>query len=173
MLGLPARNSPNGFQRLVKALAALPAVSWLLARLLRPLDSLVLRLSGGQATATSLLTGLPVVLLTSTGARSGEARQVPLIAAVDGEKVALFGTNFGGRRHPAWVYNLRANPLCWLEYRGRRGRYRAREASPDESKRYWAQVQALYQGYGSYRQRASHRQIAVLVLEPLPGEHTA
>lgn len=166
MIQFPAQK-PNLLQRLVKYLAALQPISKLLAPTLHRVDRLVLRLSGGRMTATSLLTGLQVVMLTSTGARSGEPRSVPLLAAIDGEKVILFGTNFGGRSQPAWVYNLRANPLAWLEYRDQRARYRAREAEPAERQRYWQQVQELYPGYSRYRQRASHRQIAVLVLEPV------
>jgi deazaflavin-dependent oxidoreductase (nitroreductase family) len=169
MLVLP-RHHPNFGQRVVKRLAALPAVSRVLARLLRPVDNLVLRLSGERHTATSLLTGLPVVVLTCTGARSGQPRRVPLLTWIDGPCAVLFGTNFGGQHHPAWVYNLRAHPLAWLEYRGRPARYRAREASPAEADRYWEAVQGFYPGYASYRQRARHRQIAVFVLEPASAD---
>lgn len=157
--------SPNSLQRAVKRLASLGPVAWLLARALRHLDRSVMLISGGRTTATSLLSGLPVIYLTTTGARSGQPRTTPLICGVDGDRLILFATNFGGRKNPAWSYNLRVHPVATVAYQGKSAVYRSREATPEERIRYWRMADRLYVGYTAYRQRAAHREIPIFVLE--------
>ncbi|MBE2238109.1 MAG: nitroreductase family deazaflavin-dependent oxidoreductase [Caldilineaceae bacterium] len=156
---------PNLAQRAVKHIAALAPVAWLLARTLRPLDRATMHLTRGRTTATSLLTGLPVIYLTTTGAKSGQPRTTPLICGVDGERLILFATNFGGDKHPAWSYNLRANPVATVTYQGQPATYHSREATAAERARYWPLADAIYAGYAAYRKRAAHREIPVFVLE--------
>jgi deazaflavin-dependent oxidoreductase (nitroreductase family) len=156
---------PNALQRGVKRLASTAPVAWLLSKTLRHLDRAVAFLSGGRTTATTLLTGLPVIYLTTTGARSGQPRTTPLIVGVDGDKLIAFATNFGGPKAPAWSYNLRAHPMATVTYRGRSAIYRSREATPEERERYWPLADAIYPGYAAYRRRAAHREIPVFVLE--------
>ena len=156
---------PNAAQRAVKQLASAAPVAWLLARTLRHLDRGVLALTRGRQTATSLLAGLPVIFLTTTGAKSGQPRTTPLICGVDGQRLILFATNFGGAKNPAWYYNLRANPQVTVAYRDQSATYHSREATADERERYWPMADAIYAGYAAYRVRASHREIPVVVLE--------
>ncbi|HRA68077.1 MAG TPA: nitroreductase/quinone reductase family protein, partial [Caldilinea sp.] len=156
---------PNPAQRAVKHIAALAPVAWLLARTLRPLDRAVMSLAGGRTTATSLFTGLPVIHLTTTGAKSGQPRTTPLICGVDGDRLVLFATNFGGDKNPAWSYNLRAYPVATVAYQGRSAAYHSREATPAERARYWPLADAIYPGYAAYRERAAQRDIPVFVLE--------
>ena len=156
---------PNLVLRAVKRIASLAPVAWLLARTLRHLDRAAISLSGGRTTATSLLTGLPVIYLTTTGAKSGQPRTTPLICGVDGDRLILFATNFGGQKNPAWSYNLRANPAATVAYRGRVAVYCSREATQAERERYWPLADQLYAGYAAYRERAAHRTIPVFVLE--------
>jgi len=165
-------SSPNLAQRIVKRIAALTPVAWLLARTLRHLDRAVTRISGGRTTATSLLTGLPVIYLTTIGARSGQPRTTPLICGVDGDRLILFATNFGGQKNPAWSYNLRAHPIVTVTHCGRSASYRSREATPAERERYWPLADAIYAGYAAYRGRAAHREIPVFVLEAVHVEPT-
>lgn len=163
---------PNPAQRTIKRIAALAPVAWLLARTLRHLDRAVTRISGGRTTATSLLTGLPVIYLTTIGAKSGAPRTTPLICGVDGDRLVLFATNFGGQKNPAWSYNLRANPVVTVTYNGRSAAYRSRDATPAERERYWPLADAIYAGYAAYRERATHREIPVFVLEAIDAEST-
>jgi deazaflavin-dependent oxidoreductase (nitroreductase family) len=156
---------PNALQRGVKRIAALSPIAWLLARTLRYLDRAVTRFSGGRTTATSLLTGLPVIYLTTTGAKSGQPRTMPLICGVDGDRLILFATNFGGQKNPAWSYNLRTNPVVTVTYQGRSATYHSHEATPAERAHYWPLADQLYAGYAAYRERAAHREIPVFVLE--------
>ncbi len=156
---------PNLLQRGVKRIASMTPVAWLLARTLRHLDRAVTQVTGGRTTATSLLTGLPVIYLTTTGAKSGQPRTTPLICGVDGDRLILFATNFGGQKNPAWSYNLRANPRATVTYRGKSAVYRSRDATPEERARYWHIADQLYAGYAAYRERAAHREIPMFVLE--------
>jgi hypothetical protein len=92
---LPAFDQANLMQRLLRRFAASGAGSWFFARVLHHIDRPVFELTRGRRTFTSLLSGLPVVMLTTTGARSGRPRTVPLIGIpVDGT-VAVIGSNFG------------------------------------------------------------------------------
>jgi deazaflavin-dependent oxidoreductase (nitroreductase family) len=160
--------TPRRWQVALQKLAATSPGSWLLARLLPPLDLWVLRRSQGRHTLAALLTALPVVTLTSWGARSGLPRRCPLVAIPDGARLALIASNFGGRRHPAWVYNLQAHPQADVAHGGQSARYRARPASGEERARYWAQAVSLYAGYAAYARRAG-REIQIFVLEPEGG----
>jgi deazaflavin-dependent oxidoreductase (nitroreductase family) len=134
--------------------------------ILPPLDSFVLRRSQGSSTATGWLTGLPALWLTTTGARSGLRRTVPLLGIPHGDTLALLGTRFGHRDTPAWVYNLVANPTVEVRYESRVVPARARPAQPEEEATIWATASRIYPGYAFYSDRASHRKIGVFVLEP-------
>jgi deazaflavin-dependent oxidoreductase (nitroreductase family) len=164
-LGALAARPPSRFQRLIKTLAATRPGAWLLIRVLRHLDRFVLHRSGGKHTATSLLTGLPVIWLSTTGAKTGQVRTVPLLAGVDGECLVVCGTNFGGEKSPGWVYNLRANPSAVVSYHGVQQNFLARPATPAEEDQYWPLVEAMYTGYAAYRQRVTRRTIWMFVLE--------
>ncbi|GAB4903164.1 hypothetical protein MAHJHV53_10020 [Mycobacterium avium subsp. hominissuis] len=82
--------------------------------LLRPtahhLDRLVAKATGGRSSFAGLATGIPVVMLTTTGAKSGEPRTVPVYGIPHPEGLALIASNFGGAKHPAWYFNLKAHP---------------------------------------------------------------
>ena len=179
---------PAGWQKMVQRLAATRLGSAILAHILHRLDAPFIRLSKGRITLTGLLTGLPVVTLTTLGAKSGQPRRVPLIAIPleDDEqqtgpeargtgpevrgKIILVASNFGRVEHPAWYYNLRANPLAILSVNGYSGQYVAHEAVGNEREVCWQQAAFLYGGYNAYRQRASHRSIGVFVLTPAEAD---
>ncbi len=140
-------------------------ISWLMARLLHRADAFLLRLSRGKWTFAEL-SGLPIIELTTTGAKSGKQRTLPITGLPDGEKYALIASNFGQERNPAWYYNLKANPECVVKKDGKPGTYIAREAKDQENERYYKMAISYYSGYAAYKQRASHRKIPVMVLEP-------
>jgi deazaflavin-dependent oxidoreductase (nitroreductase family) len=117
---------------------------------------------------TSVFAGLPVVTVTTIGAKSGQLRSLPLVALPDGENVILIASNYGQKHHPAWYYNLRAHPQVQLTYEGHTVTYTAREATGDERERCWQRVVALYSGYALYKERAGNRQIPVMILMPEP-----
>src|SRR5215211_1722742 len=116
-----ATKPPSRLQRVLQHLPASQLGAWIFARTLDPLDRLLLRLSGGRVSVPGVLTGLPVVMLTTIGAKSGQPRTVPLVGLRDGDKVVLIGSNFGQTHHPGWYYNLRAHPEATLELPERSG----------------------------------------------------
>ncbi|MGF1661447.1 MAG: nitroreductase family deazaflavin-dependent oxidoreductase [Kineosporiaceae bacterium] len=162
-LGLVDRGA-GWWTRVVGRAVAHQRVSAAMSRVLDPVDRLVRRVSGGRVTATEALTGLPTVVLTTRGARSGLPRTVPLIAVPHRGDVAVIGSHWGRPTHPAWVANLRATPRATLE-RGRRSvAVVARPLEGAEAEEVWTRARALYPGYDGYRRRAG-REIAVFRLE--------
>jgi deazaflavin-dependent oxidoreductase (nitroreductase family) len=134
------------------------------------LDIFVVRLSKGRTSLTSIFAGLPVVTLTTIGAKSGQPRTVPLVGIPDGEKVVLIASNFGRIHHPAWYHNLRANPEATLTFHGKAGTYIAREATGHERETYWQEAVELYAGYATYKERTKRREIPVMLLIPKDGK---
>jgi deazaflavin-dependent oxidoreductase (nitroreductase family) len=145
------------------AFAASPPGGWLFVNVFNRIDPLLLRVSGGRL---SVAVGQPVLLMTSTGARSGQRRQTPLLYAIDGNRIVLVASKAGSPRHPAWYHNVMSDPDVEVLAPGRSGRYRAREAQGEERDRLWRQVKELYSGYDVYQGRAGERRIPVVVLEP-------
>ena len=146
---------------------SLQPVTWVSARTFHHIDPLVYRLSDGRFTMLSLIGGLPVILLTTTGAKSGKQRTVPLTGIPDGDRYAVIASNWGKKQFPAWYHNLKANPRVTVDQGGKSRAYNAREATPEEYESYWNRAISLYSGYKEYKKRAGGRKIPVIVLEPL------
>lgn len=158
---------PNALQQGIQRVAATALGGKLLIPTLHRLDRVVLRGSRGRTTATSLLTGLPVIMLTTIGAKSRQPRSVPLVAIPDGEALILIASNFGQKQHPAWYYNLRMNPHAVITRGGQQRNYMAREAEGAAYDRYWQQAVRLYAGYAAYKERTGGRIIPVIVMTPV------
>jgi deazaflavin-dependent oxidoreductase (nitroreductase family) len=156
----------NPIQRTLRRFAASGPGSWFFARVQHHIDRPVNRLTGGRHTLASLITGLPVVMLTTTGARSGVPRTVPVLGLPTPDGLAVIASNFGQQSHPAWYYNLRANPECEVGVEGERRRVRAREAAGETRARIWQEGLRVYPGWSQYERRAVNREIAVFVLDP-------
>jgi len=161
-----AHKPPNRLHRLVQSFASTRLGAWLFSHLLRHIDDLVGRLSGGRTSAPQLLAGLAVVDLTTTGRKSGQRRSSHLISVPIGDTLALLGTNFGQPRTPAWVLNLEAEPHATVSYRGRSLDVVARAASQAEEDEVMASSANVYGGYAKYRQRITGRRVRIFVLEP-------
>jgi deazaflavin-dependent oxidoreductase (nitroreductase family) len=160
-------NSIHWFQRLPQKVIAIRPVSWFAARTLHHIDPLVYGLSGRRFTLVGLLGGLPVLTLTSTGARSGKKREVPLIGIPDGDRIILIASNFGKTYHPAWYHNLRANPEAEVAIGRKKGKYLAREAVDEEYNAYWQKAVSYFVGYDAYRKRTGGRKIPIVILTPV------
>src|SRR6476661_418799 len=111
--------------------------SWLFARVLHHVDRPVYRLTRGRHTFASLVSGLPVVMLTTTGAKSGRPRTVPLLGLPTERGMAVIASNFGQHKHPAWYHNLRVHPDVELSVRGRTQRARAVEVQGEQRDAIW------------------------------------
>ena len=133
-------------------------------RVAMPFEPMVMRLTRGRLTLSPTL---PVVVLTSVGARSGERRDVPLAYFTDSDDVVLIASNYGGSRHPAWYHNLRANPECELHIGPRGGRFVAREADgADRDRLYELARERLAGVFALHEERSGDRKIPVMRLTP-------
>jgi deazaflavin-dependent oxidoreductase (nitroreductase family) len=160
-----AYDRANAVQRALRSFAASGPGSWLFARILHRIDRPVFRLTRGRYTLASLVSGIPVVMLTTTGARTGEPRTVPVLGIPTGGDVAIIASNFGQQHHPAWYHNLRAHPDAEVVVDGVRRRVRAAEADGARRDAIWQEGLRVYPGFGQYERRASRRRISVFVLE--------
>ena len=155
----------TGFHRFFQKLAALRFNSWWLSKLLYRIDPIIIKKSEGRNSLTTMLTGLPVVVLKSVGARSGVERATPLVGLFIDDRLILTASYFGSRSHPSWYYNIKANPDVTVEYQGVEREYSAREAEGEEREKLWGLASTYYPGYRNYRILAGDRIIPVVVLE--------
>lgn len=114
--------------------------------------------------------GMPMVVLTTTGHKTGLKRDTMLTAPlVTGEAVVLVASYFGDDREPMWCRNIRANGDVELTLEGRTRRMRAHVAEADERADLWPRVVAAHPFYGGY-QKKTVREIPLVVVEPLPAD---
>jgi deazaflavin-dependent oxidoreductase (nitroreductase family) len=156
----------NAVHRTLRRFAASGPGSWLFSRALDPLDRLTFRLTKGRHLASSLLSALPVAMVTTTGARSGRRRTVPLLAMPTDDGLAVIGSNYGKPKHPAWRHNLRAHPEGEVDVEGERWAFRALEVEDERRERVWETALRTYPGFSAYARRAAPRRISVFLLEP-------
>lgn len=156
---------PNPLQRLTQRAATTPVGAWALSKTLQPLDTSMLRLSGGRHTVASLVAAVPVITLHTVGARSGLRRSNPLIGIPLDGTLGVIGTNYAQRSTPGWVYNLTANPRAEVTYRSETATVLARRAGEEEAEALFTRGAGLYPGFDAYRARITHREIGVFVLD--------
>jgi deazaflavin-dependent oxidoreductase (nitroreductase family) len=122
--------------------------------------------SGGTEGTTLRDTGLPVIIVTHTGNRTGAIRKTPLMRVKDGASYVLVGSLGGAPQNPVWVYNLRANPTIELRDHTAVHRMRVREVEDEaERARLWKLAVAAYPPYEEYQARTARR-IPLFVAEP-------
>jgi deazaflavin-dependent oxidoreductase (nitroreductase family) len=114
---------------------------------------------------------MPVLLLTTTGRRSGKARTTPLTFFRDGTDLVVIASNGGADRTPDWSLNLRQTPRAVVEIGTVESVVNARAASEQERERLWVVVTATYAGYARYQERTTRR-IPVVLLTP-EGEESS
>jgi deazaflavin-dependent oxidoreductase (nitroreductase family) len=143
--------------------------SWFFSHTLHHLDRIVLKLTRQRTTLTAILAGLPVIFLTTVGAKSGMRRTVPLVAITDErnpDTFAVIASNWGQSAHPAWYLNLKACPRAAGSISGRTVQYVAHEPSGEEYARFWQRAEETYIGYSLYKVRAGERHIPIMVMRP-------
>jgi deazaflavin-dependent oxidoreductase (nitroreductase family) len=163
-----AYQRPNAFHRAMQAFASTRAGAWFFARTLAWMDRGLTRLSNGRLTVPALMTRLPVLVLTSTGRKSGQPRHTHLIAVPFRDTLALLGTNFGQPSTPAWVLNLEANSRAAVSHHGTTREVLARRATDDERAQILSRSASFYGGYTKYQRRITGRELRIFVLEPAP-----
>ena len=122
--------------------------------------------SGGTQGTTLRDTGLPVIIVTHTGHKTGAIRKTPLMRVKVGESYVLIGSQGGAPTHPAWVHNLRVNPAVEIRDRTMVQPMRVREVENDaERARLWDAAVAAYPPYADYQAKTT-RKIPIFVAEP-------
>ena len=157
---------PTWPERMIRRFLVSRLGIWYGRYILPYLDLPLLRISRGRY---SMSPGQPILLLVSTGAKSGKPRATPLLYLRDGDRLVVIGSNGGRDYHPGWCYNLRAHPLATVYCAGQVARYRAHEAQGDERAALWAKAVAFFDGFELYERR-TERHIPVFVLTCQPFE---
>jgi deazaflavin-dependent oxidoreductase (nitroreductase family) len=109
--------------------------------------------------------GAPVLLLTSTGAKSGEQRTTPVVYQQDGDRMVIFASKAGAPNNPAWFHNLRANPTATVEVGSDTVEVDAVVTDGDERERLFSKQKQLMPTFADYEQK-TERQIPVVALVP-------
>ena len=126
--------------------------------------------SGGMEGNT--LRGMPIIVLTSVGAKSGKLRKTPLMRVEHNGEYAVVASLGGAPKHPVWYYNLKQHPQVELQDGPVKKEYLAREVTGEEKAVWWERAVAAYPDYATY-QRKTTREIPVFVLTPIGNDHEA
>lgn len=156
----------NRVQRGLQHAAQSKPGAWVFQRTLYRIDRPLHRWSKGRYTVPGVLTGLPTIMLTTTGAKSGLARVMPVagIPDVDGS-ILVMGTNYAQQKTPAWAINLSANPDCTVTWKNTSVAAVAQPITDELSReRAWARATAAYVGFAAYRERITHREVRIFRL---------
>jgi deazaflavin-dependent oxidoreductase (nitroreductase family) len=135
------------------------------AKYIVALDVLIQRLSRGRLTMLSLA-GLPEIMLTVAGRKSGIPRSTPLLCVLHDDGWLVAGSNWGASKPPVWVGNLDAAELAEVTFRGRRTTVVHRRLEGDERAAYWQLMLETWPNYGKYAERTD-REIPVFLLQPV------
>ncbi|HKV22427.1 MAG TPA: nitroreductase/quinone reductase family protein [Mycobacterium sp.] len=151
------------YERTLEKFARMPVGDWYMKKVAPRLDPPLLRLTGGRV---SSVYPVPIMLLTTTGAKTGQPRTLPLLYVTDGDHLILIASNYGRTSHPAWYRNLVANPRAEVLAGAWSGTYTASEITdPAERDRAWDLALDMYAGYGDYEGRAGDRRIPLIRLD--------
>ena len=158
MTSVPAAVAPR-FQRrrpgiLVPLAVRVGALSWMprMLPLIVRTDKLLQAVTRGRVTILDIA-GLPNLMLTTTGRRSGLPRSNPLLCVPDGDRILVAGSYFGGPVEPLWVKNMEANPEVAVRLRGRTHRLTAHRLEGRERAQAWETMLAVWPNFNLYEQR--------------------
>lgn len=130
-------------------------------KFLSSIHRVLFRLTGARLGSRFL--GVPILLLTITGRKTGRQRTTPLMYFNDGEDLLIVASKGGHPSHPEWYLNLVANPDVMVQVGGEKIKMRSYTATDDERSRLWPQVVKGYNGYGEYQSKTT-RKIPVVIL---------
>jgi deazaflavin-dependent oxidoreductase (nitroreductase family) len=136
----------------------------LMLRIISRMHTFLYRISGGRFTYSLL--GRGMLLLTTTGRKSGRRYTTPLQYFKDGDDIVIVGSNAGNERHADWWLNLLANPEAGVQVKRKTRRMRAEEVLGEDRERLWPRLVDWYPSYGKYQQRTGRR-VPVVKLRPL------
>jgi deazaflavin-dependent oxidoreductase (nitroreductase family) len=124
----------------------------------------VFKKSGGRF-GDKFLKGAPVGILTTTGRKTGQRRESPLVFLQEGSRIVLVASQGGRDTHPMWYLNLRANPAVTFQTRTEVVELTARDATDAERDEYWPKLDAVYADFPNYRSYTD-RKIPIVICDP-------
>jgi len=157
-----------GLSELTRGIA-FGAVSRLLLKLFSRVHVVLYRASGGRVGGRFRKTA-PVLLLTTTGRRTGKRRTTPLLYLEDADRYVVVASVGGAPTHPAWYLNLRDVPAATIQVGNQKLAVSCETAGPEERARLWARVTRMYPKYDDYQAKTS-REIPVVTLTPTATAH--
>jgi deazaflavin-dependent oxidoreductase (nitroreductase family) len=137
--------------------------AWLLARSGPRLDRFLQRLSKGQVTLATLAAGIPVIIIVTTGARTGRTRTTPLPGVPFAGDLAVIGTRFGQKGTPGWYCNLRTGPAIQVIHQDKSTAAAVREVQGQQRQAPWQRARQIYGGHDAYARRITDRQIHIML----------
>ena len=144
------------YARMVNWLSATRFGSWLVKHYASKIDPILFRATNGRLTSTGVPT-LPMLTMTAVGRKSGEKRAVQLAYHKDGEDLLIVASAMGAENHPAWRYNIEANPNVEIQVRGERFEAVARLLSDEEKDRVWPAVKRTIPQMNVYEKRTDRK----------------
>ncbi len=119
----------------------------------------------GWSTGAGSPSGLPTLLLTTVGRKSGEMRTTPLVFLQDGDNMIVVGSLAGYDRHPAWYLNITSNPQAWVQLDRRKMAVTYRDVTDEERKALWPRLDKVFPAWG-YFQKQTDRPFPIVILSP-------
>ena len=156
-----AINVESRLGQLVQRVAGSPVFAKVAPPVVTRLDRVVHRLTGGRIVLSRGM--VPVLMLTTTGRKSGQPRTAPLATLPQDDDLIVVASNFGREKHPAWSANLLAEPEATVSYRGRTFSVTAHLLDEEEKKAIWPDLLKMWPNYDRYEER-SGRDIRVFRL---------
>ena len=144
------------YARMVNWLSATRFGSWLVKHYASKIDPILFRATNGRLTSTGVPT-LPMLTMTAVGRKSGEKRAVQLAYHKDGDDLLIVASAMGAENHPAWRYNIEANPNVEIQVRGERFEAVARLLSDEEKDRVWPAVKRTIPQMNVYEKRTDRK----------------
>jgi len=135
-----------------------------LLKVMIPVNIFLYKLTGGAVGGT--VRGLPVLLLTTTGRKSGKSRTVPLGYLKDGATYVIIASYAGQPKNPAWFFNLQDHPEATIQVKRLEMRVNAETANPEKRGELWARLMQVAPGYANYQERTD-REIPMVILHPV------
>lgn len=155
-------NPPFFMKPIVNAISGRRVVQ-LYMKMASPVDRFLIPASGGWLSSAP---GQNVCVIETTGAKSGKKRRTPVLYMRNGKNVVIVASYGGSQKHPAWYFNLKANPR--VRFWGRKaanGWYNAQVAEGEERNRLWEEATQFYPGFAKY-ETYTEREIQIFVLTP-------
>jgi deazaflavin-dependent oxidoreductase (nitroreductase family) len=163
----------NAARRFMRWTGSVKPISLVYARTLHHVDRAVFKWSNGRTMFSAWVAGLPVVMLETTGARSGQRRRLPVLAFPDGEDLCVIASNYGQDHHPAWYHNLKAHPRARVTVGGVTREMDAVEVTKAaERERLFDEASRAVIVFPAYRRRTDQvgRRIPVMRLRPVSSD---